>query len=215
MATKDRDLCCCCIRLRLAVGVISLVYLAIVAATTYQKYVANDTGKYHSSQFCSFQRAKHHLTWTAYLYSTFSDDSTAKAIIYTSAGLQAIIALMGLLSAATKSVKITKVFSYLWWSLTLVVLAMSIGSVYLVAKKNRDAVEDKCRTSLKPSNGVSVTDDEVYDCYRTAVVISAVVLGVQFIVMCLIGWIIQRFLREVKQDAAIDAAVKAVDDGEV
>ncbi|KAG0267069.1 hypothetical protein BG011_009141 [Mortierella polycephala] len=147
--------------------------------------------------------------------TTQASNATAKAIIYTSAGLQAIIALIGLLSAATKSVKITKAFSYLWWGITLVVLAMSIGSVYLVAKKNRDAVEDECRTSLKPSNGIMVTDDEVYNCYRTAVVISAVVLGVQFILMCLVGWIIQRFLREVKQDAAIDAAVKAVDDGEV
>lgn len=45
-------------------------------------------------------------------------------------------------------------------------------------------------------------------------VISAVVLGVQFIVMCLIGWVNQRFLREVQQDAAIKAALKSVDEPE-
>jgi hypothetical protein len=47
MTIKDRDRCCYCIPLRVTVAVISLLYLAIAAATTYQKYVANDTGKAH------------------------------------------------------------------------------------------------------------------------------------------------------------------------
>ncbi|KAI1316873.1 hypothetical protein EDD11_009363 [Mortierella claussenii] len=185
MAAPDRDLCCCCIHLRLAVAVISLIYLAIIAATTYQKYVANDIG-----------------------------DHTAKIVIFVSAGLQVLIALLGLLSAITKSVSITKIFSILWWCLTAVVLALSIGNVVLVAKDDRTAIEDACRQDLKPSNGNNVTDSEAYNCYRTVVVISAVVLGIQFVLMCLFGWVIQRFLREVKQDAAIASALKAVDNGD-
>ncbi|KAF9113225.1 hypothetical protein BGX27_001972 [Mortierella sp. AM989] len=186
MAKGDRELCCCCISLRPAVAMVSLIYLLIIAATTYQKYAANNIG-----------------------------DSTAKAIIYVSCGLQVLIALLGLLSAITKSVKITKAFSVSWWSLTLIVLGLSIVSVVFVARDDRTAIEDECEKNIKPSNGIKVSDSEVYNCYRTTVVVSAVVLGLQFLIMCLIGWLIQRFLREVKQDAAVAAALKAVDDGEV
>ncbi|KAF9435808.1 hypothetical protein BGZ76_005492 [Entomortierella beljakovae] len=182
---KDRDLCCCCIKLRPAIAVISLIYLAIIGATSYQKYSANDVG-----------------------------DNVAKTVIYVSCGLQVIIALLGLLSAATKSVKITTGFSYSWWILTLIVLGLSIVNIVYVAKNDRTAIEDECRRVIKPSNGIEVTDSEVYNCYRTTVVVSAVVLGIQFLIMCVIGWIINRFLREVKQDAAIAAALKGVDNGE-
>ncbi|KAG0077130.1 hypothetical protein BGZ90_007677 [Linnemannia elongata] len=183
MAPTDRDLCCCCIRLRPAVAAISIVYLCITAATTYQKYSANKTG-----------------------------DDTAKYVI--SAGLQVLIAFLGLASAATKVVFITKTYTYLWWLLTLVVLALSIGNVYLVARNDRMQIEYECLKGLTSSDGTAVTDSQIYNCYRTVVVISAVVLGVQFIIMCLIGWVNQRFLREVQQDAAIKAALKSVDEPE-
>ncbi|KAF9912444.1 hypothetical protein EC991_010531 [Linnemannia zychae] len=183
MAPTDRDLCCCCIRLRPAVATISVVYLCIIAATTYQKYSANKAG-----------------------------EDAAKYVIYISAGLQVLIALLGLLSAATKSVIVTKTYTYLWWLLTLVVLALSIGNVYLVARNDRMQIEYECLKSLATDDGKEVTTSQIYNCYRTVVVISAVVLAVQFIVMCLIGWVNQRFLREVQQDAAIKAALKAVDE---
>ncbi|KAF9133553.1 hypothetical protein BGW39_009524 [Mortierella sp. 14UC] len=184
MAPTDRDLCCCCIRLRPAVAIISAIYLCIIAATTYQKYSANKAG-----------------------------DDTAKYVIYISAGLQVLIAFLGLLSAATKAVIITKTYTYLWWLLTLVVLALSIGNVYIVARNDRMQIEYECLKSLTHTdNGSDVTASQIYNCYRTVVVISAVVLGVQFVVMCLIGWVNQRFLREVQQDAAIKAALKAVDE---
>ncbi|KAK3811452.1 MAG: hypothetical protein J3R72DRAFT_463399 [Linnemannia gamsii] len=185
MAPTDRDLCCCCIRLRPAVAVISVIYLCITAATTYQKYSANKTG-----------------------------EDAAKYVIFISVGLQVFIAVLGLLSAATKAVIITKTYTYLWWLLTLVVFALSVGNVYLVARNDRMQIEYQCLKSLVPSNGKEdqVTASQIYNCYRTVVVISAVVLGVQFIVMCLIGWVNQRFLREVQQDAAVKAALKAVDD---
>ncbi|KAG0294331.1 hypothetical protein BGZ96_001404 [Linnemannia gamsii] len=187
MAPTDRDLCCCCIKLRPTVVAISIVYLCITAATTYQKYSANNTG-----------------------------DQAAKYVIFISAGLQVFIALLGLLSAATKAVFITKTYTYLWWLLTLVVLALSIGNVYLVARNDRMQIEYECLKSLVPSggNGTEVTESQIYNCYRTVVVISAVVLGVQFVVMCLIGWVNQRFLREVQQDAAVKAALKSVDEPE-
>ncbi|KAF9933217.1 hypothetical protein FBU30_006158 [Linnemannia zychae] len=185
MAPTDRDLCCCCIRLRPAVAVISIIYLCITAATSYQKYRANNTG-----------------------------DDTAKYVIFVSAGLQVLIALLGLLSSATKAVFITKTYTYLWWILTLVVLALSIGNIYLVARNDRMQIEYECLKSLVPSDGNQVTDSEIYSCYRMVVVISAVVLTIQFIIMCLIGWVNQRFLREVQQDAAIKAALKSVDDPE-
>ncbi|KAF8980980.1 hypothetical protein BGZ46_003400 [Entomortierella lignicola] len=186
MAKEDRDLCCCCIRLRLAVGVISLVYLAVTAATTYQKYVANNIG-----------------------------DGTAKAIIYVSCGLQVLIAILGLISSITKSVNITKAFSFSWWFLTLIVLGLSIVNVVFVAKNDKEAIKAECQNDILASDGTAVTDSQIDSCYRTTVIVSAVVLGVQFLIMCLIGWVIQRFLREVKQDAAVEAALKAVDDGDV
>ncbi|KAF9938688.1 hypothetical protein BGZ65_012394 [Modicella reniformis] len=179
---KDRDLCCCCIKLRLAVAVISLLYLGIAAATTYQKYVANDTG-----------------------------NQTAKIIIFVSGGLQGLIALLGLLTAITKSVFITRTYAFLWWCLTLAVLGFSIASLYFVIKNDRSAIEDECRKGLKPVDGTEVGDDDVIGCYRLVIIISGVVLAVQFVIMCLFGWINQRFLREVKEDAAIASAVKAFD----
>lgn len=133
-------------------------------------------------------------------------------MIYVSCGFQVLVAFMGVLAALTKSVKITKVFSVLWWLMTAVVLALSIGSVVIIARNDRPAIEDQCRTSIKPDNGLSPTDQEVNNCYRTAVIVSAVVLGVQFLIMVLIGWVIQRYLREVTQDAAVTAAIKAVDE---
>ncbi|KAF9586368.1 hypothetical protein BGW38_006284 [Lunasporangiospora selenospora] len=183
---KDRDLCCCCIRLRLAVAVVSLIYLAITAATTYQKYVANDLG-----------------------------DRTAKIIIFVSAGFQALIALLGLLSALTKVVVITRVYCILWWILTLAVLAMSVGNLFLIIRNDKDAVRDQCRRTSTPSEGANeVTDEQADGCFKLVVIISSVVLGLQFVLMCLIGWVNQRFLREVRQDVAVDNALKAVDESE-
>ncbi|KAG0005768.1 hypothetical protein BGZ80_005397, partial [Entomortierella chlamydospora] len=141
-------------------------------------------------------------------------DGAAKAIIYISCGLQVLIAFLGLLSSITKSVRITKVFSFSWWSLTLIVLGLSIVNIIFVAGSDKTAIENECRDTIVPSEGEAVTDSEVTSCYRTTVIVSAVVLGVQFIVMCLIGWVIKRFLREVEQDAAVAAALKSVDDGE-
>ncbi|KAG0093890.1 hypothetical protein BGZ93_010732 [Podila epicladia] len=180
---NDRDLCCYCVPLRFTVGLLSLIYLGITAATTYQKYSAND-----------------------------SDDTNARIVIYVSCGFQVLIAFLGLLAALTKSVKITKIFSVLWWMLTALVLALSIGSVVIIARHDRSAIEAQCRTSIKPENKLSPSDQEVYNCYRTVIIVSAVVLGIQFLVMVLIGWVIQRYLREVTQDAAIKDAIKAVDE---
>ncbi|KAF9408786.1 hypothetical protein BGZ94_002188 [Podila epigama] len=181
---KDRDLCCYCVPLRFTVGLLSLVYLGITAATTYQKYNANND----------------------------SDDNTAKIVIYASCAVQVLIACLGLLAALTKSVKITKIFSVLWWLMTAVVLALSIGSVVLVAHKDRPWIESQCQRAIKPENGISPTDDEIYDCYRMVIIVSAVVLGIQFLVMCLFGWVIQRYLRQLKQDAAVKDALKNVDE---
>ncbi|KAF9897065.1 hypothetical protein BX616_006243, partial [Lobosporangium transversale] len=144
-------------------------------------------------------------------------DKIARIIIFASAGIQLLIALLGLLSAATKSVIITRVFSILWWCLTLVVLGLSIGNLILVTRNDRESIENACRDNLRSSdNGlgkVTDPDDELVNkCYRMVVIISAVVLAIQFVLMCLIGWIFQRYLREVKQDAAVAAALKSVDD---
>ncbi|KAF9364556.1 hypothetical protein BGX34_001167 [Mortierella sp. NVP85] len=182
---KDRDVCCCCIRLRLAVAIISLLYLAIAAATTYQKYVANDTG-----------------------------NQTAKIIIFVSGGVQVFIGFLGLLSAITKSVFITRTYTFLWWLLTLVVLGFSVANLYFIVKNDRSEIEKSCRDGAKPTDGGVVSEDDVNNCYRVVVIISAVVLAVQFIIMCLFGWVNQRFLREVKQDAAVADALKAVDEVE-
>ncbi|KAF9359698.1 hypothetical protein BGX26_011646 [Mortierella sp. AD094] len=141
-------------------------------------------------------------------------DGAAKTIIYISCGLQVLIAFLGLLSSITKSAKITKVFSLSWWGLTIIVLGLSIVNIVFVARNDKTGIEDECRNDIVPSNGIGVTDTEVNNCYRTTVIISAVVLGLQFLIMCLIGWVIQRFLREVEQDAAVAAALKSVDDGE-
>ncbi|GJJ76662.1 hypothetical protein EMPS_09021 [Entomortierella parvispora] len=184
--TKDRDLCCCCIRLRSAVTAICFIYLILTGASTYQKYSANNT-----------------------------DDSTATTVIFVSCALQILIAVLGLFAALTKSVTITRVYATLWWALTFAVLALSIGSLYLIIKNDKEAIEQECIKDLAPLNGNVVTDDMVNNCYRTSVIVSAVVLGLQFVIMVLIGWVNQRFLTEVEQDAAIDAALKAVDDGEV
>ncbi|KAG0316765.1 hypothetical protein BGZ99_006700 [Dissophora globulifera] len=142
-------------------------------------------------------------------------DQSAKLVIFISGGLQVIIAILGLFSALTKSVLITRVYSILWWCLTIAVLGLSIVSIVFVARNDKDAILDECRKDIKPADGIAVTDSEANSCYKISVIISAVVLGIQFVIMCLIGWVNERFLKEVKQDAAVAAALKAVDDGEV
>jgi len=135
-------------------------------------------------------------------------------VIFVSCALQVLIAILGLFSALTKSVAITRVYATLWWALTFAVLALSIGSLYLIVK-NKAAIEQECYTDLGPLNGNQVTDSMVDNCYKTSVIVSAVVLAIQFVIMVLIGWVNQRFLTEVRQDAAIADALKAVDEDEV
>lgn len=178
MTIKDRDRCCYCIPLRVTVAVISLLYLAIAAATTYQKYVANDTG-----------------------------NQTAKIIIFASGGLQAFIALLGLLAALTENVFITKTYTILWWCLTLAVLGFSVASLYFVVKDDKSAIENSCRNGFK--DRTDFTEDDVNNCYRLAVIVSAVVLVLQFLIMCLFGWVNHRYLNEVKEEAAVAAVVEA------
>lgn len=125
-----------------------------------------------------------------------------------------LVGILGLLSAITKSVFITKTYTFLWWCLTLAVLGFSVASLYFVVKNDRPEIEKSCRDGFTPKDGGVVTDEDVNNCYRAVVIISAVVLAVQFVVMCLFGWINQRFLREVKQDAAIAAAVEAAQEVE-
>lgn len=134
-------------------------------------------------------------------------------MIFVSCALQILIAVLGLFSAMTKSVAITRVYATLWWALTFAVLALSIGSVFLIVK-NKEEIEAECYKDLGPLNGNVVTTDMVDKCYKTSVIVSAVVMGIQFLIMVLIGWVNQRFLTEVRQDAAITAALKAVDEGE-
>jgi len=117
--------------------------------------------------------------------------------------------LFGLFSAITRSVLITRIFTILWWSLTLAVLGLSIVSLYLVAEDDKVAIENECQTDITPNNNgtVLITNTDIVSCYRTTVIVSAVVLVVQFVIMCLIGWVIQ--------DAAVAAALKSVDEEEV
>lgn len=118
------------------------------------------------------------------------------------------IALLGLLAAITKSVFITRTYTFLWWCLTLAVLGFSAASLYFVIKNDRSAIEQGCRDGFKDREVVE--DEDVNNCYRLVVIISAVVLAVQFLIMCLFGWVNQRYLREVKLDAAVNATVAAV-----
>lgn len=141
-------------------------------------------------------------------------NQTAKIILFTSGGLQVFIALLGLLAAITKSVFITRTYTFLWWCLTLAVLGFSVANLYFVIKNDKSAIEQGCRDGLKSPDREVIEEDDVNNCYRLVVIISAVVLAIQFVIMCLFGWVNQRFLREVKQDAAIAATLAAVDEVE-
>lgn len=163
------------------------------------------------------ERARSQVVLTTHIHTcptsfdiTIIGNQTAKIIVFASGGLQLFIALLGLIAAITKSVFITRTYAFLWWCLTLAVLGFSVASLYFVVKNDRSAIEQGCRDGLKSPDRTVIEEDDVNNCYRWVVIISAVVLAVQFVVMCLFGWVNQRFLREVKQDAAVAATLEAV-----
>ncbi|KAG0222376.1 hypothetical protein BGW42_006668 [Actinomortierella wolfii] len=168
MGHENRRYCCFCIPLRFAVFVISIGLLAVAAATAYQKYKANETG-----------------------------DNFAKIFVWVCAGVQGFVALIGLLAVLTKSKPVTTFFSVLWWLMTLAVTGLSVASLVFIATRNKDAVHEHCRDSLTTQFMPVPSDEDVATCYKWAVIVSGVIIGVQFLLMAICGWIIQNYRREV------------------
>ncbi|KAF9160152.1 hypothetical protein DFQ27_005975 [Actinomortierella ambigua] len=167
MGHEHRRYCCFCVPLRFAVFIISIALLGIAAATSYQKYKANE-----------------------------ASDDTVKIVIYVTAGVQAFVALVGLLAVITKSKPVTTFFSVLWWILTLAVAGLSIVNIVLLTTRDRGLGHDICRTALSENTPVP-SEDDVETCYKWSVIISAIVIVVQFIVNAVCGWIILNYRREV------------------
>ncbi|KAF9971696.1 hypothetical protein BGZ73_005269 [Actinomortierella ambigua] len=168
MGHEHRRYCCFCIPLRVAVFIISIGLLGIAAATTYQKYKANETS-----------------------------DNAAKIIIYASAGVQGFVALIGLLAVVTKSKPVTTFFSAIWWLLTVAVTGLSVVSIVFLTNRDRELVHDRCREALADQFLPVPSEEDVEKCYKWAVIVSAVIIAVQFIVMTVCGWIIHNYRREV------------------
>jgi hypothetical protein len=73
-------------------------------------------------------------------------------------------------------------------------------------RHNELAIENSCRNGFKDRTDFS--EDDVNNCYRLAVIISAVVLVLQFLSMCLFGWVNHQYLDEMKEEAAVAAVVE-------
>ncbi|KAF9427410.1 hypothetical protein BGZ94_004952 [Podila epigama] len=175
-ATSARDYCCCCIPLRFAVLIISFIALALGGASL----------------------------WSV-LYAGYSD-YIPKIAAYVATGVYGILGLSGLFAVLFKRYGLAKNFSVLWWTVTVVVTALSILSVVLLATRERDEVEILCRVELlndseKYPGGAyqgDVLADDIRYCYRTVLLIAGVSLGVQVFVMAICGWVASRYTSEVK-----------------
>ncbi|KAI1316874.1 hypothetical protein EDD11_009364 [Mortierella claussenii] len=180
MARQNKDYCCCCIPLRFAVAIISLVALVLGAGNLWSVLKAGQ------------------------------NDSTSRVSAYISAGVYALIGISGLLSAVFKTYSLAKNFSVMWWTVTIVVSILSVINIILVSTREKDDLRAICQQELLkddnnkygPLGGNVSTNtalsDDVDSCYKVVVLVAGVSLALQVIIMSLCGWVASRYTGEVK-----------------
>ncbi|KAF9302236.1 hypothetical protein BGZ74_005613 [Mortierella antarctica] len=175
-ASSHRDYCCCCIPLRFAVLIISIIALGLGGLSLWSVLHAGMT------------------------------DQIPKIAAYIAAGVYFLLGLAGLFAVLFKRYGLAKNFSVLWWTVTIVVTCLSIASVVLLATRERDEVEFLCRTELLTDNAKypggkydpATLAEDVSHCYRSVMIIAGASLGAQVLIMAICGWVASRYTSEVK-----------------
>lgn len=146
------------------------------------------------------------LLLTSLVSSSSVIDNIPKIAAYIAAGVYCLLGLAGLFAVLFKRYGLAKNFSVLWWTVTVIVTCLSIASVVLLATRERDEVEELCRSELLTDNikypggkydPATLADDVSY-CYRGVMIIAGASLGVQVLVMAICGWVASRYTSEVK-----------------
>ncbi|KAF9586502.1 hypothetical protein BGW38_003627 [Lunasporangiospora selenospora] len=179
MASKNRDYCCCCIPLRFAVTIISLIALGLGAVSV----------------------------WSVIRYNI--TDAIPKIASYVIAGVYGLLGVSGLVSVVFKHYALAKNFSVLWWTVTIIVTILSIVNLVLIATREKEEVRGRCQTELiasfndKYTLGSTTYDaatlaDDVDTCYRWVLIVLGIATGVEVLVMSFCGWVASRYTAEVK-----------------
>ncbi|KAF9283503.1 hypothetical protein BGZ68_005323 [Mortierella alpina] len=173
MASRDRF--CCCIPLRFAVFVISVISIAV--------------GAMHLGVALRNKDA----------------ENSQKATAYISFAVHAILGISGLLSVFFKTYALAKNFSTLWWSCTLVTVVLSVASIVLLLTKNKEHYKNMCQTELVNTDyklllNPSSLSKDVDSCYKAVVISYGIATALEILVMVFCGWIASRSTRQTKLD---------------
>ncbi|KAF9435809.1 hypothetical protein BGZ76_005493 [Entomortierella beljakovae] len=175
MARPNRDYCCCCIPLRGAVVIISLIVLAIGGLNLWS------------------------------ILRVDSTDTTSKIAGYISAGVYGLLGICGILCALIKTYALAKNFSVLWWTVTIITTILAVINVILTATRDKETLQGVCRYTLINDPGlnhnyddIDVLEKDVQTCYNLYIVIAGISLGIQVLLMSLFGWVASRYTGEVK-----------------
>ncbi|KAF9967407.1 hypothetical protein BGZ70_009654 [Mortierella alpina] len=176
MASRDRF--CCCIPLRFAVFIISIVSIGI--------------GAMHLGVALRNKDA----------------EGSQKSTAYISFAVHAILGISGLLSVFFKTYSLAKNFSTLWWSCTLVTVLLSVASLVLLLTKNKAHYKDVCAVELSTAvsntnrlvQNTPPSTKDVDNCYKLIVVSYGIVTALEISVMVFCGWIASRSTRQTKLD---------------
>ncbi|CAO3564766.1 unnamed protein product [Mortierella alpina] len=176
MASRDRF--CCCIPLRFAVFIISIISIGIGAMHLGVALRNKDAG------------------------------GSQKSTAYISFAVHAILGISGLLSVFFRTYSLAKNFSTLWWSCTLVTVLLSIASIILLLTKNKEPYKDMCAAQLsneishtnKLVQKTTPSDKDVDNCYRLIVISYGISTALEISVMVFCGWIASRSTRQTKLD---------------
>ncbi|KAG9322662.1 hypothetical protein KVV02_007929 [Mortierella alpina] len=175
----SRDRFCCCIPLRFAVFVISVVAIGIGAMRLGVTLREKDA------------------------------ERSQKITAFISFAVYAILGISGLLSVFFKTYSFAKNFSTLWWSCTLVTALMSIASLVLLLTTNKKYYKAICQIKLDNDPDVNKINRDstsssfqmsVDLCYKTIVISYGITTAIELLVMVFCGWIASRSTRQTKRD---------------
>ncbi|KAI1313926.1 hypothetical protein EDD11_002390 [Mortierella claussenii] len=175
MSPAHRSYCCYCIPFRFAVAIFSILALALGGTSI----------------------------WTV-LRSGITD-STTRIAAYVATGVYGLLGVSGLVSVVFKRYALAKNFSVFWWTVTCLVIILSVINLIFVATSEKDAIKGVCQTNLLRDSDkyqgrydpVALADD-VDLCYKWVLIVSGIGVALQVLIMMVGGYVASHYTSEVK-----------------
>ncbi|KAG0239621.1 hypothetical protein B0O80DRAFT_457353 [Mortierella sp. GBAus27b] len=127
------------------------------------------------------------------------EDQVPRIVYIVAACVYSILGVSGLVAVLFKRYALAKNFSVLWWTVTLIVTALSIAGTVLLATREKDQVMNLCATELVGTYYGPGSGGDVDDCYKYVMTILGSITAVQTVIMLIGGMVASRYTREVSQ----------------